>query len=221
LPSSPTEAAPAWYGLRVGGNRERKVKTELLPACRRSYARWSSSATAPGGEAAPARISAGRGSICRASSSSATVLTDELWHAVHKIRGVTGFAGTVFTRKVTGRIETTVYPARIPERQMQVILEQMDAEGIIARVAKLPADLKDQLLRVLDGPFTSFSGMCEWHDSDKGRLKLGVSIFGRTVPIELDESARRSRQGLTLAVSPQDVVSTRPSCPGCWAVRGR
>lgn len=188
LPSSPAEGAPAWYALRIGGNRERKAKAELATmvpevVCPlvfdRNRARRSSAVTR---QRSVLLYLPGFVFI-------RTVLTAELWHAVHQVRGVTAFAGTVFTRKVVGRIESYVHPARVPESQMGVLLDQMDAEGVIERIAKLPTDLKGQLLRVLDGPFTSFNGECEWHDPERGRLKVALSIFGRAVPVELDETA--------------------------------
>jgi len=101
-------------------------------------------------------------------------LTDESWHLVTNTAKVTGFLGG------RGR------PAPISEREVAHILHQVQ-EGIDRPKPSITFDIGEQV-RVADGPFASFNGYVEDVDDERARLKVSVSIFGRSTPVELEFS---------------------------------
>ncbi|MGI3777074.1 MAG: transcription termination/antitermination protein NusG [Janthinobacterium lividum] len=101
-------------------------------------------------------------------------MTDDTWHLVKDTPKVTGFLGTK-TR-----------PSPISEAEADRILKQ-SAEGVENRRPAILFEIGEQV-RVADGPFTSFNGTVEEIDEEKGRVKVSVSIFGRSTPVELEYS---------------------------------
>jgi transcriptional antiterminator NusG len=101
-------------------------------------------------------------------------MTDETWHLVKNTPKVTGFLGG------RGR------PSPITEREADRLLRQIK-EGIERPKPSITFEIGEQV-KVSDGPFTSFNGLVEDVDEEKGRLKVSVSIFGRPTPVELEYS---------------------------------
>ncbi|WP_419902064.1 transcription termination/antitermination protein NusG [Kiloniella sp.] len=99
-------------------------------------------------------------------------LTDESWHLVKDTPKVTGFLGG------KGR------PLPISEREAQAMLQQVQ-EGVDRPRPSVIFEV-GETVRVTDGPFASFNGVVEDVDEEKARLKVAVSIFGRSTPVELE-----------------------------------
>lgn len=101
-------------------------------------------------------------------------MTDDAWHLVKDTPKVTGFLGTK-TR-----------PSPIPDSEAERILKQTQ-EGVERPRPSVIFEVGEQV-RVADGPFTSFNGTIEEVDEEKGRVRVSVSIFGRSAPVELEYS---------------------------------
>ena len=99
-------------------------------------------------------------------------LDDETWHIVNNTAKVTGFLG--------GREK----PAPISDDEAAQILNRMEA-GKEKPQPKYYFDAGDEI-RVIDGPFTNFNGIVDDVNPEKGKIRVLVSIFGRSTPVELD-----------------------------------
>lgn len=94
------------------------------------------------------------------------VMTDETWHLVRNIRGVTGFVGAA-------------------NKAIPLTEEEIAALGVEKREVVVGYAVGDSV-KITDGALASFIGTVEELDTDRGKVKVVVSMFGRETPVELE-----------------------------------
>jgi transcriptional antiterminator NusG len=99
-------------------------------------------------------------------------MDDELWHQVKNTPRVTGFVGGGNT------------PVPLSADEVNSILYRQASSAERPR-PKLTFE-KNETVRIVDGPFTNFSGKVEDINSERNTLRVMVTIFGRSTPVELD-----------------------------------
>ncbi len=102
------------------------------------------------------------------------IMSDECWHVIRNTPRVSGFLGS------------RNKPQPISNAEAERIIKQM-TEGVERPRTAVDFEVGEQI-RVSDGPFASFVGYVEEVDTEKMRLKVSVSIFGRSTPVELEFS---------------------------------
>ncbi len=100
-------------------------------------------------------------------------MTDETWHLVKNTPKVTGFLGG-----------SAMKPSPISQKEVDTIMQQMQA-GVEKPRPKVLFEV-GEAVRVKEGPFTDFNGMVEDVNYDKSKLRVAVTIFGRSTPVELN-----------------------------------
>ena len=94
------------------------------------------------------------------------VLTDETWHIIRNIRGVTGFVGEA--------------NKAIPLTEEEVRQMSLEKHEIVVKYSV------GETVRITDGPLASFTGIVEEIEPDKNKVRVVVSMFGRETPVELE-----------------------------------
>src|SRR5450759_1669078 len=99
-------------------------------------------------------------------------MTDHAWHVVKNTPKVTGFVGA------------GAKPTPLTREEVDQILNQV-TEAAEKPKPRYSFDKGDQV-RINEGPFTSFNGVVDEVNTDRNTLKVMVTIFGRSTPVELD-----------------------------------
>lgn len=97
-------------------------------------------------------------------------MTEDAWYIVRNTPGVTGFVGT------------GTDPTPVSEAEISKIKKRMGVED-----PKHQIDFSvGEVVNITDGPFKGFDGAISEIDTQKGKIKVMVSMFGRETPVELD-----------------------------------
>ena len=102
-------------------------------------------------------------------------LDDDTWHLVRKTPNVMGFLGGNKTR-----------PSPLTENELNKIVNRVD-EAVEQPKFKTVFE-SGETVRINDGPFNDFNGVVEEVDYEKNLIKVSVSIFGKSTPVELNFS---------------------------------
>ncbi len=100
------------------------------------------------------------------------ILDEATWYLVKSTTGVTGF------------VSSGNKPVPLQEKEVQAILDAIDAPEKKPKVKWS----KEEIVRIVSGPFTDFTGKIEEVNMQKEKLKVLISIFGRDTPVEMDFS---------------------------------
>ena len=100
-------------------------------------------------------------------------MNEQTWHLVKNTNKVTGFVGGTASK-----------PTPISQAEVDKIMAQMQ-EGVEKPRPKVLFEV-GEVIRVKEGPFTDFNGNVEEVNYDKNRLRVSVTIFGRSTPVELE-----------------------------------
>ncbi len=100
-------------------------------------------------------------------------MNEETWHLVRNVPKVLGFIGGSAER-----------PASITDKEAAAIMQRLE-EGESKPKPKILFE-PGEVVRVTDGPFADFNGVVEDVNYEKSRLRVSVSIFGRSTPVELE-----------------------------------
>ena len=99
-------------------------------------------------------------------------LVEEVWYVIKEMDGIIGFAGT---------------------KDVPIPMRQREVDSMLAQIREREESVRPAItfevgdtVKVADGPFESQNGIVEEIDPEKGKLRVAVTIFGRSTPVELE-----------------------------------
>ena len=99
-------------------------------------------------------------------------LVERTWYFIKEMEGVIGFAGT---------------------KDRPIPMRQSEVEGMLSQIKEREESVRPAItfevgdtVKVADGPFQSQNGIVEEIDPERGKLRVAVTIFGRSTPVELE-----------------------------------
>ena len=175
--TSEPDAAQQWYVIHTQTGQELKVKATLEGKIQQSSVAVGQISQVLVPTEQVAEIRGGKKRVSERKFFPGYILvqmemTDESWHLVRTTTGVTGFIGA-------GR-----RPVALADQEIAEILRQT----VERKEKPIPRVLfqKGEGVRVIEGPFTNFTGVIEEVNAMRGKLKVLASIFGRQTPVELE-----------------------------------
>ena len=98
------------------------------------------------------------------------IVTDDSWYVVRNTPRVTGFVGS------------GVYPVPLNKGEVEALFKRMDSATVKHNI---DLDIEDAVI-IVDGPFKDLEGKVDEVDTERGKVRVLVSMFGRETPVELD-----------------------------------
>lgn len=98
------------------------------------------------------------------------IVTDDSWYVVRNTPRVTGFVGS------------GVYPVPLNKTEVETLFKLMNTDTVKHNI---DLDIEDAVI-IVDGPFKDLEGKVDEVDTERGKVRVLVSMFGRETPVELD-----------------------------------
>jgi len=166
-----------WYVIHTQTGFEERVKSNLEKKLKQNQEAQDSIAQIVVPTEQVAEIKGGKKKISQRKFFPGYVLVemelnDNNWYFIKRTAGVTGFVGP------------RSRPTPLTNEEIKNILKQSET----TKAKPIPKVLfeKGEAVRVKEGPFNNFNGVVEEVNHEKGKIKVSISIFGRSTPVELE-----------------------------------